>query len=63
MSQSSPASESFQMDQLFASCSQSIGIPASTLVLQQILRTDFAYDGLVGPPCKPRDSKDSSPAI
>ena len=32
-SQSFPASESFQMNQLFASCGQSIGLSASTSVL------------------------------
>ena len=28
---------------------------------QWILRTDFLYDGLVGSPCSPRDSQESSP--
>ena len=28
---------------------------------QSILRTDFLYDGLVGSPCSPRDSQESSP--
>ena len=29
---------------------------------QWIFRTDFLYDGLVGYPCSPRDSQESSPA-
>ena len=29
---------------------------------QWIFRTDFLYDGLVGSPCSPRDSQESSPA-
>ena len=29
---------------------------------QWIFRTDFLYDGLVGSPCHPRDSQESSPA-
>ena len=28
---------------------------------QWIFRTDFLYDGLVGSPCSPRDSQESSP--
>ena len=28
---------------------------------QSIFRTDFLYDGLVGSPCSPRDSQESSP--
>ena len=28
---------------------------------QRIFRTDFLYDGLVGSPCCPRDSQESSP--
>ena len=28
---------------------------------QRILRTDFLQDGLVGSPCSPRDSQESSP--
>ena len=31
------------------------------LSFQWILRTDFLYDGLVGSPCSPRDSQESSP--
>ena len=46
--QSFPASGSFQMNQFFASGGQSIGVSASTSVLQWTPRTDFLYDGLVG---------------
>ena len=59
--QSFPASGSFPMSQLFASSGQSIGISASTSVLPVIFRTDFLWDGLVGSPCCPRDSQESSP--
>ena len=31
--------------------------------LQWILRTDFLEDWLVGPPCTPRDSQESSPIL
>ena len=56
-----PASGSFQMSQLFTSGGQSIGVSASTSVLPWIFRTDFLQDGLVGSPCSPRDSQESSP--
>ena len=60
--QSFPASASFQMSQLFASGGQSTGVSASTSVLpMNTLRTDLLYDGLVGSPCSPRDSQESSP--
>ena len=59
--QSFPASGSFQTSQLFASGGQSIGVSASASVLQWIFRTDFLQDGLVGSPCSPRDSQESSP--
>ena len=59
--QSLPASESFPMSQLFASGGQSIGVSASASVLPMNTRTDLLPDGLVGPPCSPRDSQESSP--
>ena len=59
--QSFPASGSFLMSQLFTSGGQSIGVSASASVLQWIFRTDFLQDGLVGSPCSPRDSQESSP--
>ena len=59
--QSYPASGSFQMSQFFTPDGQSIGVSASALPFQWIFRTDFHYDGLVGSPCCPRDSQESSP--
>ena len=59
--QSYPASGSSQMSQFFISGGQSIGVSASASVLQWIFRTDFLQDGLVGSPCSPRDSQESSP--
>ena len=56
-----PASGSLQMSQLFASGGQSIGVSASTSVLQWIFRTDLLQDGLVGSPCNPRYSQEYSP--
>ena len=55
-----PASESFQMSQPFASGSQSIGVSASTSVPPMNTRTDLLQKGLVGSPCSPRDSQESS---
>ena len=57
--QSFPASGSFQLSQLFASGGQSIRVSASISVLT--FSTDFLSDGLVGSPCSPRDSQESSP--
>ena len=56
--QSFPASESFPMSRLFASGSQSIGVSASTSVLPMNTQ-DWS---LVGSPCSPKDSQESSPA-
>ena len=55
--QSFPVSWSFQMSQFFASGGQSIGVSASASVSLMIFRTGFLYDGLVGSPCSPRDSR------
>ena len=51
--QSFPASESFQMSQLFAPGGQSIGVSASTSVLPMNTQ-DWS-------PCSPRDFQESSP--
>ena len=59
--QSFLASGSFQMSQFFVSGGQSIGVVASASVLPMIFRTDLLQDGLVGSPCSPRDSQESSP--
>ena len=53
--QSFPASGSFQMSQCFASDGQSSGVSASTSDLPM-----NTQDGLIGSPCSPRDSLESS---
>ena len=60
--QSFPESGSFQMSQLFASGSQSIEVSASTSVLPRNTQ-DWSPLGctLVGSPCSPKDSQESSP--
>ena len=58
--QSLPASESFPMSQLFAWGGQSIGVSASASVLPMNTQ-DWSSLRLVGSPCSPRDSKESSP--
>ena len=58
--QSFPASGSFQMSQFFTSGGQSAGVSTSASVLQWIFRTDFLWDWLIGSPCCPRDSQESS---
>ena len=59
--QSFPATRSFQMSQLFSSGGQSIGVSASTSVLPMNTQDSSPLDGLVGSPCSPRDSQESSP--
>ena len=59
--QSLPASGSLQMSQFFISGGQSIGISASTSVLPMNIQDWFPLGGLVGFPCSPRDSQESSP--
>jgi len=56
--QSFPASGSFQMSQLFASV---LEFQLEHQSFQWIFKTDFLYDGLIGSPCSPRDSQESSP--
>ena len=56
-----PSIRVFPMSQSFISGGQSIGVSASASVLQWTLRTDFLSDELVGSPCSPRDSQESSP--
>ena len=51
---------SFIMSQLFASDGQVLELQDQSF--QWIFRTDFLQDGLVGSPCSPRDSQESSPA-
>ena len=54
--QSFPTLGSFQMSQFFASGGQNIGVSASVSVLPMNIQ-----DWLVGSPCSPRDSQESSP--
>ena len=58
-----PASGSFPVSQFFASGGQSIEVELQLQYqsFQWIFRTDFLQDGLVGSPCSPRDSQESSP--
>ena len=58
--QSLPASKSFPVSQLFAWGGQSIRVSALASSFQR--RTDLLQNGLVGSPCSPRDSQESSPA-
>ena len=59
--QSFPASGSFQMSQLFTSGGQSIGASASASALPMNIQDWFPLGWLVGSPCSPRDSQESSP--
>ena len=57
--QSLPASESFPMSQLFAWGGQSTGVSASASFLPK--KSQGFQNGLVGSPCSPGDSQESSP--
>ena len=59
--QSLPASESFPMSQLFAWGGQSTGASALAQCFQRNPRADLLQNGMVGSPCSPRDSQESSP--
>ena len=59
--QSLPASESFPMSQLFEWGSQSTRVSALASFLPKKSQADFLQNGLVGSPCSPRDSQESSP--
>ena len=60
--QSLPASESFPMSQLFPWGGQSTGVSAFASFLPKKSQADLLQNGLVGFPCSPRDSQESSPA-
>ena len=60
-SQSFPASGSFPMSWLFTSGGQSIELQLQHQSFQWIFRVDLLQNGLVGSPCSPRDSQESSP--
>ena len=51
----------FSMRWFFASGGQSIGISASASVLPMNIQDWFPLDWLVGSPCSPKDSQESSP--
>ena len=59
--QSFLASGSFPMGQFFASGGQSTGVSALDHSFQRNPRADLLQNGLVGSPCSPRDSQESSP--
>ena len=59
--QSLPVSESFPMSQLFAWRGQNIGVSISASFPPRNPRADLLQNGLVGSPCSPRDSQESSP--
>ena len=59
--QSFPASESFQMSQFFTSGGQTIGVSALASVFPMNVQHWFPLGRLVGFPCSPRDSQESSP--
>ena len=59
--QSLPASESFPRSQLFAWGGQSIGVSASASVIPINTQDWSPLEWLVGSPCSPRDSQESSP--
>ena len=59
--QSLPTSGSFQMSQLFASGGKILEFQLQHHSYQWTPRTDLLQDGLVGSPCSPRDSQESSP--
>ena len=66
--QSFPASESFTVSQFFTSGGQSTGVSASVSVLPVNIQdsseySDLLQNGLVGYPCSPRDSQESSPTL
>ena len=60
--QSFPVSQSFPMNQLFASHSQSIGASASATVLPMNVQGWFPLGLTCLAPCCPRNSQESSPA-
>ena len=59
--QSFPASGSFPFSQFFASGGQSIGVSASTSVLPMNIQDWLPLGWMVGSPCSPGDSQESSP--
>ena len=60
--QSFPASGFFQMSQLFTLVAKVLQFQLQHQSFQWTAVTDLLYDGLVGSPCSPKDSQESSPA-
>ena len=58
--QSFPALGSFQMSQLFTSGGKVLEFQLQHQSFQWTPRADLLSDGLVGPPCSPKDSQESS---
>ena len=56
-----PASKSFPMSQLFTWGGQSTGVSALASFLPKKSQGHLLQNGLVGSPCSPRDSPESSP--
>ena len=56
-----PSIRVFPMSQLFAWGGQSTGVSALASFLPKNPRVDLLQNGLVGSPCSPRDSQESSP--
>ena len=56
-----PSIRSFPMSQHFAWGGQSTGVSALASSFQRNPRADLLQNGLVGSPCTPRDSQESSP--
>ena len=59
--QALPASESFPMSQFFHQVAKVLEFQLQHQSFQWTTRTDLLLDGLVGSPCSPRDSQESSP--
>ena len=59
--QSFPASGSFQMSQFSHQVAKGLEFQLKHHSFQWIFMTDFLQDSLVGSPCSPRDSQESSP--
>ena len=56
-----PATDAFPMSQLLAWGDQSTGVSALASFLPKKSQGDLLQNGLVGSPCSPRDSQESSP--
>ena len=56
-----PSIRVFSNESVFTSGGQRIGVQLQHQSFQWLFRTDFLYEGLVGSPCSPWDSQESSP--